>query len=109
RRGGRGILGLSASDGAEVFRRRLAAAAIRNDVEGDLLTFVEGAHAGALDGADVHEHVSAAGVRLNEAEAFLVVKPLHSTVAHRAVPYLRCTYRTHPRRRGRSPGSFDFG
>jgi hypothetical protein len=41
--------------GAEVVGRGLAAAAVRNDVEGDLLALVEGRQTSALNGADVNK------------------------------------------------------
>jgi len=51
---------LGALDGAQVVRRLLAAAAILDQLELDLLTFGQGAEAGALDGTDVDEGVGAA-------------------------------------------------
>src|SRR3984957_8921205 len=77
-----------ASHGAEVFRRCLAALAVELRFERKLLAFVERAHAGALDGADMHEHVVAAVVRLNEAEALCRVEPLNCSGSHLTSP--RC-------------------
>src|SRR5215213_1277330 len=54
--------------GAEIFRAGLAAHAVDLGFERKLLAFIERTHAGALDGADVHEYVVAAIVRLNEAK-----------------------------------------
>ena len=65
--------------GAQIFRSRFASPAVCNDFKGNLLALVEGAHAGAFDGADMNEDILAALVRLNEAETLLVVKPLHSS------------------------------
>src|SRR5262249_50957711 len=54
-------------------------APLGHDVVADLLAFHEGAHAGALDRADVHEHVPAAVARLDESKAFLSIEELHGT------------------------------
>jgi hypothetical protein len=54
----------------QIFRRGLACLSISNNVESDLLSFVEGTHASAFDRADVHEHILTAVIRLDEAEAF---------------------------------------
>jgi len=70
------------SHGAQILGGGLAGPAVGDDLEGDLLPFVEGAHAGAFNGADMNEDVLAAGVRLNEAEALLVVEPLHGSDIH---------------------------
>lgn len=43
--------------GAQIFSGRLAGLAIRNDVERDLLSLIEGAHARAFDCADVNEDI----------------------------------------------------
>src|SRR6185369_13986552 len=67
-------------DGAKVVGRRFAGLAIRNNVEFDLLALIEPTHTSALDCADVHEDVLAAIVRLNEAETFLAVEPLHGSL-----------------------------
>ena len=64
----------------EIARRLLAA--FGDDFVADLLAFDERAHSGALDRADVNEHIVAAVVRLNESKALLAVKPLHSTCRH---------------------------
>src|SRR5260370_42585570 len=50
---------------------------------------MERAQAGALDGADMHEHVVAAIVGLNEAEAFCRVEPLNCSGSHLTSPRLR--------------------
>src|SRR3954452_6369391 len=68
--------------GPEVGGGLLAAAPVGLNVIGDLLTLSEAAHARPLHGADMHEHVLAALVGLNEAVALLVVEPLHSTSRH---------------------------
>ena len=47
-------------DSAEIVGRRLAGLTIGNDLEFDLLSFVEVLHAGAFDRADMHEDVLAA-------------------------------------------------
>src|SRR6267142_5266090 len=63
----------------EILRARLAALGIRHEVERDLLPFGEVAHAGALDRADVNEHVLAAVGRLDEAVASLRIEKLDGT------------------------------
>ena len=69
----------------------LAGAAIFSRVEGDLLAFAEAADAGALKGGGVNEHVLAAIVRLDEAEALLVVVELNGARNHWDIPwYARC-------------------
>jgi len=39
-------------------------------------------HSGAFDRADVDEDVLAAAIRLDEAEAFLAIEPLHGSLRH---------------------------
>ncbi len=80
------ILRNAVSDGSQIFRRRLACPAISNNVEGDLLSFVKAVHPGAFDRADVHEHILAAIIRLDEAEAFLAVEPLHGSLRNITLP-----------------------
>jgi len=55
--------------GAQIVGRRLARATIRHDLVADLLAFTQCSKSGALYGADVHEHVVATVIRLNEAKA----------------------------------------
>lgn len=64
---------------SQVLGGGLAPLAVGDRLVGDFLTFVEVAHAGAFDRADVNEHIPAAVVRLNEAEALLAVKPFHGS------------------------------
>jgi hypothetical protein len=45
------------SGSAQIFGGRLARAAVRNNIEADTLPLIEGAHAGALDCADMYEDV----------------------------------------------------
>src|SRR4051795_4495118 len=68
--------------GSEIGRGLLAATPVSLNVIGDLLTLREAAHARTLDGADVHEHIPAALVGLNEAIPLLFVEPLYSTGRH---------------------------
>ena len=65
----------------KIVRKRLAGALVRDNIVGDLLAFVEVPHPGALDGADVNEHVGPAVRRLDETEAFCSVEPFHCPVA----------------------------
>jgi hypothetical protein len=46
------------------------------------LSFVEAMHPGAFDSTDVHEHILAAVIRLDEAEAFLAIKPFYRALRH---------------------------
>jgi hypothetical protein len=46
---------------------------------------IEETHASAFDRTDVHEDILAAIIRLNEAEAFLVIEPLHGSFCHIAL------------------------
>ena len=43
------------------------------------------AHAGTLDGGDVHEHILAAVVRLDEPKTLLRIKPLDRSDCHHAL------------------------
>ena len=67
---------------AQIVGRRLARAAICDDFVADLLTFTQRSKSGALNGADVHEDILAAIVRLDEAKAFLAVEPLYGSLRH---------------------------
>src|SRR5262245_60018289 len=59
-----------------------AAAALGGDLVGDLLAFLKRQQAGALDGADVHEHVLAAAIRLYEPITLGGVEPLDRSGSH---------------------------
>src|SRR5690606_17742273 len=77
-----------ASGGREVASRGLAGAAVRLELVGDLLAFIQTAQAGALHGADVDENVLAAVIRLNETITLLLVEPLHGAGAHFVVSFV---------------------
>jgi len=52
-------------------------------LEGNLLVFIKLAQPGLFDGADMHEHIVASTLWLDEAETFLRIEPLHcSTLGH---------------------------
>src|SRR4051794_39306880 len=68
------------SDGADVLRLR-ALRALRG-VELDPLVLVEALVAAAGDGGVVDEHVLAAVIGSDEAEALFAVEPLHSSLCH---------------------------
>src|SRR6266852_4039674 len=70
------------SDHLQIVRRGLACPSIGDNVESDLLSLVEDTHASAFDRADVHEDILAAIIRLNKAEAFLVIEELHGSLGH---------------------------
>src|SRR6478736_1356062 len=61
----------------DVVDGNLAGTTVFRSVEGKLLAFAEAAYAGALESGGVDEHVLAAIVRLDEAEAFLIVVELN--------------------------------
>jgi len=88
--------------GAQVVGRRLAGTPIRHDFVADLLAFAQSPKSGSFDGADVHKHVVAAVIRLNEAIAFGSVKPLYGSHAHGIVPSQDRYSKTHFRRLVRS-------
>src|SRR5712691_8838541 len=69
-------------DGAQVLSGGLASPAVCDNLERDLLPLAEGAHARAFDRADMNEDIFTAVFRLNEAEALLVIKPLHGSRVH---------------------------
>src|ERR1700761_9386864 len=63
----------------EIFRAGLAAHLVGLELEVDLLAFRETGKTGPLDRADVHEHILAAVVGLDETKALLAVEPLDCT------------------------------
>src|ERR1700730_14111993 len=70
----------------KVFGRFLAVLRAAHDFERDFLTLVQRVETRAFDGADMDEHVLAAVIRLNEAVAFLRIKPLYGALAHGSCP-----------------------
>src|SRR5271156_1029303 len=70
----------------QIGRGRLAAAAVGFDVEGYLLPLNEAAHAGALNGRDVNEHIRAARVLRDKAIALLGVEEFDGTFGHDGPP-----------------------
>lgn len=66
----------------ETIRRRFAGAAIRDDIENQLLPLVQALKARAFDRADVNENIRPAIAGLDETEALLGVEPLHGSVLH---------------------------
>ncbi len=59
------------------------------------LSLVEDTHASAFDRADVHEDLLAAIIRLDKAEASLVIEELHSSLRHMTVLSGTCVMRPH--------------
>jgi hypothetical protein len=82
-------------DSVQIIRRGLACPSIGDNVESDLLSLAEDTHASAFYRADVDEDILAAIIWLNEAEAFLVVEPLHGSFCHIAVLSGTCLTRPH--------------
>src|SRR5262249_43134411 len=74
--------------GLQIARGLLAS--LSHDVVADLLAFHEGAHAGALDCTDVHEHILAAVARRDKSKPFLRIKELHGTCGHVASLHCVC-------------------
>jgi len=68
----------------EILGRFLAA--ICDNLIFDLRTLIERAQPRALNGGDVHEHVPAAALRLNEAITLGRIEPFHSTCCHTLSP-----------------------
>src|SRR5690242_10137215 len=68
----------------EIARRLLAA--LGDDLEVDLLAFHQGAHAGLLDRADMHEHILRPIGRLDESKTLLGIEELHGTCCHYGSP-----------------------
>src|SRR3954449_4237682 len=66
----------------QVFRAYLAAHLVFLEFVRNLLAFSQPTKTGALDGADVNEHILAAIARLNESKALLTVEPLHCSGSH---------------------------
>jgi hypothetical protein len=87
------------SDGAQIFGRGLARLSISDNVVRDLLSLVEAMHSGAFDRADMHEHILAAVIRLDEAKAFLAIEPFHGSLCH--ISSLRCVCNEAARQRSR--------
>src|SRR3954454_24702114 len=75
----------------DVVDRDLAGAAVLGGVEGHLLAFNEAADAGALERRRMDEHVLAAVVGLDEAEAFLIVVEFHGARGHGSSFAWKCT------------------
>ena len=74
----------AASGGLEVRRRLLAP--LRHHLESDPLVLGEVPQPGCLHRRDVHEHVLAATLGLDEAVALLGVEPLHGAGGHATLP-----------------------
>ena len=66
----------------QVFCRAFARTLVANDFVGDLLTFHDAVHTGALDSGNVDENVLAAIIGLNETKTLGCVEPLNGTCAH---------------------------
>src|SRR5580704_636427 len=97
----------SRSECRETIGRGLAGAAVLRHLVGNLLAFAQRLQTGALDCADVDEHVLAAVIRLDEAIAFLRVEPLDRSSAHSGCPLIDERFRK-PRHCGRGGWSM-FG
>src|SRR5262245_30200098 len=67
--------------------RDLAGSSIGLSIERNFLARLQGNDTRALKRGGVHKYISAAIVRLNEAETFLAVVELHCAVRHDDVPF----------------------
>src|SRR5208283_1357550 len=94
-------------DRLQIGRSRLAAAAVRFDVERELLSLIEVRHASALDGGDVNEHIRAARILDDEAETLLGVEKLYGTLSHHGL-HLKRIMRFVPARTIRTVFNPDF-
>jgi hypothetical protein len=68
---------------AQIVGRGFSGSAIGHNLEGNLLAFAEGVQSGALYRADVHEHILATVIRLDESETLLAIEPLHGSLRHK--------------------------
>src|SRR5471032_3291470 len=89
--------------GLEIHSRVLAA--ILLNFVGDLLAFIEAVQTSALNGADVHEHILATAVRLNETETLGGVEPLNRTCSHVCILSSVCGEDAMPKLHPRGPRS----
>ena len=71
-----------ALQGLDLRGGHLARALVFFHLEADALAFLKAGETRALNGGDVDEHVRAALLRLDEAEAFLLVEPLYGAGSH---------------------------
>src|SRR3954471_20439121 len=94
-KGAPGVLKNHSAGGAQIVGRRFARTAIGHDFVADLLAFTQRTKTGTFDSADVHEHVIAAVIRLDEAIALGCVKPLHGSHAHGGSPFSDIQVVTH--------------
>jgi len=69
-------------EGLKLRRGLLARTLVLLELEAHPLAFIETCETRALNSGDVHEHIAAAGFRLNEAVAFLLVEPLYGAGSH---------------------------
>ena len=86
----------------------LATAAVFLGVEGNLLALDQSTHAGALERGGMDEDVLASVIRLNEAEAFLIVIKFHGARIHGDILSL-IEVLLNPRRETARLGSSMFG
>jgi hypothetical protein len=68
--------------GVQILSGRLSTPTVCDNVERDFLTLAKIVHARAFDRANMNEDIFVAGIRLNEAEAFLGVKPFYCSRVH---------------------------
>jgi hypothetical protein len=75
----------------QVVSRHLAGLAVLDQFVADLLTIIEATHSGALDSGNMHEHIGAAVIRLDEAKALRCIEPFDGTSGHSFLPIvLQC-------------------
>jgi hypothetical protein len=71
----------------QIFSAALASLGINLDFIRKLLPFSQTGQPGALNSTYMDEDIVAAIVRLNKAETFLAVEPLHGACCHPALPF----------------------
>ena len=75
-------VGAAKLEGAQFPGRRLAVLSIGNDLKKELLPLVESMQSCTFHGADMHEHIAAAVIGLDESIALSAIEPLHSSLQH---------------------------
>src|SRR5262245_63505681 len=69
-------------EGLKLRRSHFARTLVLLELVAHPLAFIEAGETRALNSGDVHEHIAAAGFRLNESVAFLLVEPLNGAGSH---------------------------
>jgi hypothetical protein len=73
---------MSRSDQFQIASARLALLGVGDQLKANLLVFLQIAQSCLFNGRNMHEHISAAIIRLNKSKALGAIKPLHSSRYH---------------------------